>query len=86
MIEHILSKHDLLDVKLSESVADNAKSGKGKAGKNKETFKRYFDYSSDLQTLLDAINEANDIIQTAKSSKHKVNICKVYCQLSSVND
>lgn len=72
MIEHILSKHDLLDVKLSEAAADDGKVTKGKSGKNKETFKRFFDYSTDLQTLMNAINEANDIIRLAASDKHKV--------------
>lgn len=73
MIEHVLSKHGLLDVKLSESVAESGKAGKGKGGKNKETFKRLFDYSTDLQTLMNAINEANDIINMAAANKHKVN-------------
>lgn len=72
MIEHVLSKHDLLDVKLSEPVAENGKPAKGKGGKNKEIFKRFFDYASDLQTLMNAINEANDIIKLAASNKHKV--------------
>lgn len=74
LIEHVLSKHDLLDVKLPEPVVEKAKPAKGK-GKNKETFKRYFDFSSDVQLLLNAINEANDIIQEAASNKHKVYIC-----------
>lgn len=72
MIEHVLSKHDLLDVKLPEPEKTETAKAKGKQGKNKETFKRYFDYSSDLQTLMNAVNDANDIIKLAASNKHKV--------------
>ncbi|KAG4067961.1 hypothetical protein HA402_010647 [Bradysia odoriphaga] len=71
LIEHVLSKHDLLDVKLPEPEKTETVKAKGKQGKNKETFKRYFDYSSDLQTLMNAINEANDIIKLASSTKRK---------------
>lgn len=71
LIEHVLSKHELLDVKLPEPEKTEAGKAKGKQGKNKETFKRYFDYSSDVQTLMNAINDANDIIKLATSNKHK---------------
>lgn len=74
LIEHVLSKHELLDVKLPEPEKTEAGKAKGKQGKNKETFKRYFDYSSDVQTLMNAINDANDIIKLATSNKHKVNL------------
>ncbi|KAJ6638742.1 Ribosome quality control complex subunit NEMF like [Pseudolycoriella hygida] len=71
LIEHVLLKYELLDVKISEPETETEKPAKGKAGKNKDTFKRYFDYSSDLQTLMDAINEANAIIKSAAANKHK---------------
>lgn len=80
LIEHVLSKYDLLSVKLAElpqvDEGKHAKSNEGKKGKNKtaESFKRIFDFSTDLETLMNAINDANDIIKTSSSNKHKVNI------------
>lgn len=86
IIDHILTKYELNDVKLPgaekeevkeiEPVAVVNKKGKAVIKKvakpKKEDSSRVFDFNVDLGTLMNALNDAENLLKDAQTQKSKV--------------
>lgn len=86
IIDHILTKYELNDVKLPEaqkqevkeveSIVIAGKKGKAAAKKvakpKKEDSSRVFNFDVDLGTLMNALNDAENLLKEAQTQKSRV--------------